>query len=1417
MSEKGKKWYLGLDIGTNSVGFCATDTEYNILTKNHKLQCGSRLFEDAKDASERRLYRANRRRMARRKERINLLREFFEEAVCKIDPSFFIRLKESNYHLEDKSEKSKYPLFNDPNYKDADFYNQYPTIYHLREALIAGDVSDPRLLYLACHHLIKYRGHFLFDSFNSESSGNVKEIVESINSDLDDLKDILGAEDFGQLSLTDVDLIEYVIRKKKLPSKKQSEDTAPAMAAGGQRPEEEKLSNARQFEVIASLLNPQKDRTLKKLLEAMSGKKIEIKILVDDDLYESIQNDESVDLKDFKFGSEKYEEILEALGQYLNDTQLSLLQHLKEFYDLVCLNRILGGYQRISEAMVARYRKHHDDLTLFKRFIKNHCPEKYNEIFRRNYSYPDKSKKSDVSNASYQNYVGSNMTRSKREKSYCISCVTKPSSKRPNTKAVTATYQNFLQYVKNILADLVKAERVTETDKDYVAIKNSVDNEDFCKIQNLDENSYIPYQLTLKELSQILERQQKNFEFLTGENIEKIKSILTFRIPYFVGPLSELHEGKFAWVVKNPGFEKQKVLPWNFKEIVDRQKTGEKFIRRMTSRCTYLRGEDVLPKQSLLYQKYMVLNELNNISINGNRIDPRSKEILYKEFCLKGIKLSKAKIEQKLKEHFLNDSIEVTSKIDFQSSLSSLVKFKSVLGENIDEKMCEDIIFWNTVFSEGKSPVREKIKEKYGDRLEESQIERLAKFDFKGWGRFSEKFLSGIGVTDRTTGESALSIIDLLENTTQNLVEVLNNEKYKPGFLKLVDEENKGDENEEVNYSYVENLYCSPTVKRSIWQAIKISRELAEINDCPPAKIFVEVTRGEEPSKKGKVTDSRRKKIEDLYRQVHPAKVLEESFLRNLRGEFDRKTDPREFRGDRLYLYFMQLGRCIYSGEKIDLDELYDKNLYDIDHIYPQSLIKDDSLDNRVLVRRNLNQTKKNIYPIDPEIRNNRREFWRFLRDKKFISEEKYKRLISSEPLTPEIIGGFINRQLVSTNIAVKETIGALNLLFGEDETTSPRIVYSKAARVSEFRHMFDLVKCRTINNLHHGHDAYLNIVVGNVWDGVHSIYRKSGNNQDLDLDKLFKRDRPGLWNKNFISKIEKYIFDNKKYLNKFVVTQRPFECKGKFYDQTIYPKGFADMPMHSTQPYGVSKGGGYKNKYTSYVCAVEYADKHNRRKADLFPVYVKDRAKALKNLNVLIEENFHLEDPTVTYRCIPMFSLLEIEGIRYCLRGRSDVLQLTVMNEWQPNKEVVQIIHDMDSYAKLVKNKEIKEPDDSLQEYEFAVGKIISKNKNQIVFDAIMQQIKKPMYREYPFRKKLNENKLKCDRFVEASLSSQIKLIFGLLNFVTLNGTLCNAKLIGGVDNEVCKFRVSSLSDKNVYLISQSVTGLFEKRIKII
>ena len=101
--------------------------------------------------------------------------------------NFFRRLKESSLWLEDKSSKEKFTLFNDDNYKDYDFYKQYPTIFHLRNELIKNpEKKDIRLVYLAIHSIFKSRGHFLFEGQNLKEIKNFETLYNNLIAFLED-------------------------------------------------------------------------------------------------------------------------------------------------------------------------------------------------------------------------------------------------------------------------------------------------------------------------------------------------------------------------------------------------------------------------------------------------------------------------------------------------------------------------------------------------------------------------------------------------------------------------------------------------------------------------------------------------------------------------------------------------------------------------------------------------------------------------------------------------------------------------------------------------------------------------------------------------------------------------------------------------------------------------------------------------------------------------------------------------------------------------------------------------------------------------------------------------------------------------------------------------------------------------------
>ena len=86
------KYYIGLDLGTNSVGYAATDEQYQHLKTHQKPMAGDRLFDEAQTAAKRRQARISKRRLERRNQRIALLEDLFSQEISKIDPGFFQRL-----------------------------------------------------------------------------------------------------------------------------------------------------------------------------------------------------------------------------------------------------------------------------------------------------------------------------------------------------------------------------------------------------------------------------------------------------------------------------------------------------------------------------------------------------------------------------------------------------------------------------------------------------------------------------------------------------------------------------------------------------------------------------------------------------------------------------------------------------------------------------------------------------------------------------------------------------------------------------------------------------------------------------------------------------------------------------------------------------------------------------------------------------------------------------------------------------------------------------------------------------------------------------------------------------------------------------------------------------------------------------
>lgn len=110
----GKPYSIGLDIGTNSVGWAVVTDDYKVPAKKMKVLgntdkqsikknlLGALLFDSGETAEATRLKRTARRRYTRRRNRLRYLQEIFAEEMMQVDESFFQRLDDSFLVDEDK-------------------------------------------------------------------------------------------------------------------------------------------------------------------------------------------------------------------------------------------------------------------------------------------------------------------------------------------------------------------------------------------------------------------------------------------------------------------------------------------------------------------------------------------------------------------------------------------------------------------------------------------------------------------------------------------------------------------------------------------------------------------------------------------------------------------------------------------------------------------------------------------------------------------------------------------------------------------------------------------------------------------------------------------------------------------------------------------------------------------------------------------------------------------------------------------------------------------------------------------------------------------------------------------------------------------------------------------------------------------
>ncbi|MDY0237219.1 MAG: type II CRISPR RNA-guided endonuclease Cas9, partial [Gudongella sp.] len=862
---------------------------------------------------------------------------------------------------------------------------------------------------------------------------------------------------------------------------------------------------------------------------------------------------------------------------------------------------------------ISQFEAHASDLKLLKSVLRRFSdPQTYKEVF-----------KSEEKECNYSAYSGNHKS----------------------TSAVKSCNQeDFCKYIKGILKESFK-DPLFESGE-YYDMKCRLDEGTFMPKQTSKENSLIPNQLHKRELESILHNASKHYPFLCEADesgltvMDKIMSLCTFRIPYYVGPLGQ--GSKNNWAVRR---EEGRVTPWNFEDKIDLDESAVKFIDRLINMCSYLPGEKVIPKSSILYSRFELFNELNTMRINGERISVELKKDIVRDLFenpQNNRKVTKKSIIGYLMRRGLSDGETEISGVDdtIKSSLRSESDMRRILGEGFDRRLADDVIRAIVVFGDDRSRLRKKLETDYSDRLTRDQLDSLSRLQYKDWGRLSERFLTG--VRSNIQGVE-MNILTALEQTNLNLNEILS-DRY--GFKKEVDrirDEQSDSYDGRITYGLVEDLYVSPPVRRGIWRSLRIIEDILKITGHPPAKVFIETTR--ESGEKTR-TVSRKDSLQKLFKSCK-----EEEWLKRLEGETDGRLRSKKY-----YSYYTQHGRCMYCGSGIDLNSLGDSNACDMDHIHPRSKKTDDSIhNNMVLVCRECNQRKGDAYPLPQEWQDRMRPFWKHLFENGFITKEKYGRLTRNHGFTEDELSGFIARQIVETSQTVKEVAGVLKKVFGD----GTEIVYVKGNAISEFRRNNGFVKCRIVNDYHHAKDAYLNIVIGNAYNVKFThdprTFVRSGKDYTLNQERMLRYDieRGGerAWTAGedgTISVVRKHMRRNNIRFTRFA-----FEEKGQLFDVNPVKAPKGQHPLK--KGLDIDRYGGYNKISGSYFALVEHGKVNERiRTLQPVPVLLMNKKENGEAISEYLSKECNLEEPRVLIPRILTKSVFEIDGFRLHITGRT-------------------------------------------------------------------------------------------------------------------------------------------------------------------
>lgn len=490
---------------------------------------------------------------------------------------------------------------------------------------------------------------------------------------------------------------------------------------------------------------------------------------------------------------------------------------------------------------------------------------------------------------------------------------------------------------------------------------------------------------------------------------------------------------------------------------------GGNLIEAMVGKCSLDNNERRAAKACYTSERFVLLQRINNIKIidkdrKGRFLNKEQrKAVMSLAYSKKEVKYSEIRKKLDLEEsntfneinYGLKDIKLVEEKTKFVSMEWSNC-YKKIFGiedmSNISEEKVEilDKIGNILTFYKNDDSRIEKLKE---IEISYEAIEKLLELSPAKFQHLSLKVMKRImgGLEDGLIYSQACKEAGYDFN--------LSEEKEKSVLLKG-----------EVVTDILEEI-PNPVVRRSISQTIKVINAIIREYGSPQA-VSIELSR--EMSKNAEERrdiENENKKNQDNNEKIRN-EIIEEYGVKNPKGQDIVKYKLWKDQGE----------ICIYTGDKIHRNELFNDGVADIDHIIPYSISFDDRYVNKVLVKASCNREKADRIPYEylGSSENRWNKFEALVNSQ--IKDYRKRNLLLKKEFTEEERKAFKERNLTDTKYITTVVFNLIrnNLYIEESDYISKadRVSPVNGAITSYLRKRWGLSSKSRDTDRHHAVDA---------------------------------------------------------------------------------------------------------------------------------------------------------------------------------------------------------------------------------------------------------------------------------------------------------------------------------------------------------